>query len=97
MNRDRVRTAGITVFAAAAAGALAALFVRDQMARQRRNLFHPRAIRRLAALQHMSRQRASIDGIQVLRDFLAWERKPLLRRRARAILSRMEAEAAGPA
>lgn len=91
MNRS-IRVAGLTVLAAAAAGALAALFVRDQMTRHRRNLFSPNALRRLAALGHMSREEASVDNIRLLRDFIAWEPRRLLRERARGIVGRMVGE-----
>lgn len=94
MNR-RIRIAGVTLVAAAAAGALAAWLVRDQMSRHRKDLFSPAALRRLAALGHMSRAEASVDHITLLRDFIAWEPRPLLRKRARAILARMESDAAG--
>lgn len=92
--RKTIRVAGITVLAAAAAGALAALVIRDQLSRHQRNLFSPKALRRLAALGHMGGQPASVDNIRVLRDFIAWEPRKLLRTRARAIVTRMEEEAA---
>ena len=91
--RQKLRTAGITVLTAAAAGALAALLIRDQMVRHQRDLFSPRALRRLAALGHMGREPASVDNIRLLSDFIAWEPRKLLRRRARSIVDRMEAEA----
>ena len=83
----------ITAGAAAAAAAVAALVVRDQISRHRRNLFSPHALQRLAALGHMARADASVDNITLLRDFIAWEPRKLLRDRARSILSRMESEA----
>jgi len=89
----RLRTAGLTVIAAAAAGAVAALIIRDQITRHQRDLFSPHALRRLAALGHMSRERASVDSIRLLRDFIAWEPRKVLRNRARAIVERMEDEA----
>ena len=89
----RLRTAGLTVIAAAAAGAVAALLIRDQITRHQRDLFSPHALRRLAALGHMSRERASVDSIRLLRDFIAWEPRKVLRNRARAIVERMEDEA----
>lgn len=88
-----LRTTGIAVLAAAAAGALAALFVRDQMKRHRRDLFSPLTLRRLAALGHMAREEPSVNDINLLRDYIAWEPRRLLRKRARAIVDRMEKEA----
>lgn len=93
MNRT-LKTATLTVFAAAAAGALAALIIRGQISRHRRDLFSPRAFRRLAALGHMSREPASVDAIRVLRDFVSWEPRKALRDRAQAIVDRMMSEAA---
>jgi hypothetical protein len=89
----RLRTAGFTVIAAAAAGAIAALIVRDQITRHQRDLFSPHALRRLAALGHMSREVASVDSIRLMRDFIAWEPRKVLRKRACAIIERMEDEA----
>ena len=88
------KIAGITVLAAAAAGAVAALVIRDQISRHRRDLFSPQALRRLAALGHMARATASVDNIRLLRDFIAWEPRKLLRERAAAIIRRMESEVA---
>jgi len=85
----RLRTAGITVIAAAAAGALAALVIRGQISRHQRDLFSPRAFRRLAALGHISREPASVDLIRLLTDFIAWEPRKMLRERAQAIVDRM--------
>jgi len=92
MNRT-LKTAVITVAAAAAAGALVALIIRGQISRHRRDLFSPRAFQRLAALGHMSREPASIDAIRVLRDFISWEPRNALRERAQAIVDRMMSEA----
>ena len=94
VNR-RLRVAGVTLVAAAAAGAFAAWLVRDQMSRHRKDLFSPHALRRLAALGHMSRADATVDHITLLRDFIAWEPRRLLRKRARAVLDRMERDAEG--
>lgn len=93
MSKKILKFTTITVLAAAAAGAVAALLVRDQISRHRRNLFSSHALRRLAALGHMARAEASVDNINLLNDYLAWEPRSLLRDRARAILDRMEMEA----
>ena len=94
MNK-KLKAAGITILAAAVAGGVIALIIRSQIARHRRDLFSPRTLRRLAALGHMKREAASVDNIRVLRDFISWEPRPMLRERARAILARRENEIAG--
>jgi hypothetical protein len=85
----RLRTAGFTVLAAAAAGAVAAVIIRGQISRHQRDLFSARAFKRLAALGHISREPASVDLIRLLRDFIAWEPRKMLRERAQAIVDRM--------
>jgi hypothetical protein len=92
MNKT-LRAAMISVTAVAAVGALAAWLVRDQMDRHRRNLFSPYPLKRLACLGHMAGSEASVSNINLLRDFVAWEPKRLLRNRARVILKRMEDQA----
>lgn len=92
MDRN-LKTAGLTVLAAAAAGALAAWLIRGQISRYQRDLFSPRAFKRLAALGHISREPASVDLIRLLRDFIAWEPRRMLRERAQSIVDRMLAEA----
>lgn len=93
-----VRIAGITTAAVVVAGTVAALLVRDQIHRHQRNLFHGSAIRRMAALEHLSNQHGSIDLLNLLRDYIAWEPRRLLRNRAQALFDRMatEAEASSP-
>ncbi|UCC24040.1 MAG: hypothetical protein JSU98_09905 [Gemmatimonadales bacterium] len=82
----------IGALAAVATGVAVTLVVRDQLSRARRDLFSPHALRRLAALSHLTRATASVDLINLLRDFIAWEPRPLLRNRARQILERMQDE-----
>jgi hypothetical protein len=60
-----------------------------QQRRHRQALFHPRPFRRLAAIGYL-RAHPSVDSARLLHDYLRWEPHPLLRRRARAILRRME-------
>lgn len=85
-----LRTTGFTVLAVAAAAALGALLVRDQISRHQRDLFSPHPLRRLAALGFLGSRPASVDLILLLRDFIAWEPRSLLRRRATVTLQRME-------
>jgi hypothetical protein len=93
-----VRTTGLVILTAGAFVALGALVVREQIARHRRDLFSPRALRRLAALGYLSGLSASVELVQVLRDFVAWEPSHLLRSRASHILRRMEQQLGrGPA
>ncbi len=91
MNR-KVKIAGVTILAAAAAGAVAAWIVRDQVSKRGRDLFSPHVLRRLAALAHIDRLAGSVDLVTLLRDFIAWEERSLLRNRARSILDRMADE-----
>jgi hypothetical protein len=93
----KIRNAGIAVLAVAAAGAVAAWMIHDQMQRHSRDLFSPHFFRRLAALGHMAKAEASVDHINLMKDFVAWESREALRRRAQAIVERMEQEAKGPA
>jgi len=84
-----IRVTLLTALAVAAVGAVSVLVVRDQIQRHRKNLFHPQALRRAAALEHISRQGPSIDHLNVLRDYVAWEPRKLLRNRAEAVLEEM--------
>jgi hypothetical protein len=75
------------IVAGAAAGWLLA---QSRFSYHRRDLFSPRPLRRLAALGFLAGQ-DGVDTVRLLRDYLAWERQPMLRRRAEAIVRRMEA------
>lgn len=97
MKRRRIiRRTGVVLLVVGLVAALATLLVRDQISRHRRNLFSAHPLRRLAALGYLAGHEASIDAVQLLRDFIAWERRPLLRRRAALILERMERQLAAP-
>lgn len=90
--KKTVRTATLTVLAAAVAGALAVVIIRSQVSRHKRDLFSPRPFRRLAALSHINQEPASVDLIRLLRDFVAWEPRRMLRDRAQAITDQMIAD-----
>jgi hypothetical protein len=91
MDTKRVlRTTGFTVLAVAAAAALGALLVRDQISRHQRDLFSPHPLRRLAALGYIGGRSASVDLVLLLRDFIAWEPRPLIRKRAVTPLEKMQ-------
>lgn len=83
-------TGGILLGVAAVAG-LGAWLAREQMDRHKRDLFSPHPLRRLAALGYLS-SHPDIDNVLLLRDYLAWEERPLLRKRASSILESMEQE-----
>ena len=93
---NKARNSGIAVLAAAAAGAVAAWVIRDQMKRHSRDLFSSSFFRRLAALGYMAKADATVDHINLMKDFVAWESRAALRRRAQAIVERMERDALGP-
>jgi len=63
------------------------------MGRHRQALFSGRPLRRLSALGYLSGH-PSVEAVRLLRDYLAWEEHPMLRRRAEAIVRRMEAKLA---
>jgi hypothetical protein len=73
----------------AAVGGAGVLLARDQMARHQSELFSPHPMRRLAALGYL-RAHPDVDNVLLLRDYLAWEDRAMLRKRATAILAGME-------
>ena len=91
MDKQRIlRTTAFTVLAVSAVAALGVLLVRDQISRSRRDLFSPHPLRRLAALEYQGGCPASVDTVLLLRDFLAWEPRPILKKRAASVLARLE-------
>ena len=89
MNRRQ----GFFIAALAAGTLLGALIAQRSMGRWRASLFSPRPLRRLAALGYLSGHPGP-EAVRVLRDYLAWEDHPALRRRAEAIMRRMESKLA---
>jgi hypothetical protein len=55
----------------------------------RRGLFSHHPVRRFAAISYLG-ARPSVDTVRLLRDYIAWEPHPLLRRRARRVLRTVE-------
>ncbi len=86
----RVRRAGYFLLGASVVLGVSALVLRDQLTRNRRDLFSPNPLRRLAALGHLGRGTATVGAVTLLRDFREWEENSLLRRRAGTVLARME-------
>jgi hypothetical protein len=75
-------------------GALAGLMVGWQAAqrrldRHRAELFSPTPARRADALAYLAGDRSEA-AVRVLREYLVWEREPGLRKRAGALLRRLE-------
>ena len=58
--------------------------------RYREDLFHPRPLRRLAALGYLEGQ-TTVDTLRVLQDYLAWEQHPMLRKKANSVSRRLQA------
>lgn len=84
-----LRIAGAALLGIAALAGLGIYLARDQMVRHRRDLFSPHPLRRLAALGYL-KAHPEADDLPLLRDYLAWEERPLLRKRAAAILEGLE-------
>jgi hypothetical protein len=53
------------------------------------SLYHPKPMRRLAALGWISGQ-PTAESVVLLREYLGWEQNPVLQRRARRLLTRFE-------
>jgi hypothetical protein len=70
---------------------LGTLLAQQSIGRHREALFSARPLRRFSALGYISRA-PSVEAVRLLHDYLAWERHPMLRRRAGRILRRMEAK-----
>lgn len=86
-----LKVAGAAVVGAAAVVALGHWFAKDQMDRHKRDLFSPHPLRRLAALGWL-KSHPDVDNVLLLRDYVAWEERPLLRKRAASVLESMEDE-----
>lgn len=88
MRRRRLTAAGF--FGGFAVGLL--LWSREQHVR-RRDLFSVKPIRRFAALSYLRGQRTP-ETASLLQDYIRWEQRPDLRRRARRLLDRVERQLA---
>ncbi len=60
-----------------------------QMSRSRRDLFSRSSLKRLAALGYLSGQ-PGVETARLLTEYIQWETKPVLRRRAERLLHRMQ-------
>jgi hypothetical protein len=86
MSRQRASFVAAGFLGGVAAGSL----VWSQMQRNyRRNLFSRHAFRRVAALGYL-RARPTVTTAQLLREYVAWEPRPFLRKRGVRMLRRLE-------
>ena len=90
-----LKVTGFVLLGAVTAALIGVVLARDQMVRHRRGLFSPHPLRRLAALGYL-RSYPNVDNVLLLRDYLAWEQRPMLRKKASAVLEDMERGLTGP-
>lgn len=86
MSKQKVGFVAVGFLGGVAAGS----FVWTRMQRQyRRNLFSKSPLRRLAALGYL-RARPTVNTAQLLREYVAWEPRSILRSRGVRMLKRIE-------
>ena len=86
MSRQRTSFVAAGFIGGIAAGTL----VWSRMQRQyRRNLFSKSALHRVAALGYL-RARPTVNTAQLLREYVAWEPRAILRHRGARMLRRLE-------
>ena len=89
MTSGRTRQlAALGFIGGAACGALAWSHLQKQY---RRDLFSKHPLRRFAALSYL-RTRPSVGTVRLLREYIAWERKPLLRQRGVSLMRHVESQ-----
>jgi hypothetical protein len=83
------------LFAGMAVAGLAAgwIVAQQRLTHHRQDLFSRHPLRRMAALQFLAGQ-GGVESVRLLRDYVAWEVQPMLRRRGEALLRRMQASIA---
>ena len=87
MSRQKVSYVAFGFLGGVAAGSL----MWSRMQRQyRRNLFSKHMLRRVAALGYL-RARPTVNTAQLLREYVAWEPRSVLRQRGVRMLKRLEA------
>jgi hypothetical protein len=86
MSKQRASFVAVGFLGGVAAGTL----IWSRMQRQyRRNLFSRSPIRRVAALGYL-RARPTVNTAQLLREYVAWEPRSILRQRGVKMLKRLE-------
>jgi len=87
VSKQRASFVAVGFLGGIAAGSL----IWSRLQRQyRRNLFSRHTIRRVAALGYL-RARPSVNTAQLLREYVAWEPRSILRERGVRMLKRLEA------
>ena len=87
MSRQKISYVAVGFLGGVAAGSL----MWSRMQRQyRRNLFSKHTLRRVAALGYL-RARPTVNTAQLLREYVAWEPRSVLRQRGARMLKRLEA------
>jgi hypothetical protein len=87
MSKQRASYVAVGFIGGLAAGSLAWSRMQKNC---RRNLFSRNPLFRVAALGYL-RARPTVNNAQLLREYVAWERRPILRQRGARILKRLEA------
>jgi hypothetical protein len=89
-RRRRVRRRAGLVAAGFVGGVIAGVLLWSmQMKRSRRDLFSTNALKRYAALGYLGGH-PSVETAQLLTEYLRWESKPILRRKAQRLLQRVQ-------
>lgn len=87
MSKQKIGYVAVGFLGGVAAGSL----MWSRMQRQyRRNLFSKHTLRRVAALGYL-RARPTVNTAQLLREYVAWEPRQMLRQRGVRMLKRLEA------
>jgi hypothetical protein len=87
MSKQKVSFVAVGFLGGVAAGTLMWSHLQRQY---RRNLFSKYALRRVAALGYL-RARPTVNTAQLLREYVAWEPRAILRQRGVRMLKRLEA------
>jgi hypothetical protein len=86
MMTSRIRYVAVAFVGGVAAGSLVWNRLQHNC---RRELFNRSAFRRVAALGYL-RARPSVSTAQILKEYIAWEPRPILRQRGVKILRTLE-------
>ncbi len=78
------------LFGLAMGAALGWTLSQQALRQHRADLFSPHLLKRMTALTAL-RGTMGVETVRLLRDYLEWERHPVLRRQAQALVRRMEA------